>query len=328
MNLEHARRLATPEEIAVRAPEQAPFLRLPDARHAFAERERRLRSLAAGHPMAEYLQFIAEVASAQHQGLAEPMPVGVPDAAAMRSAAERRGPPLPVVGWVREAGWLTGLRRMLGQLEQRLPQSDARQQVRHLAGRSDAYCETQAERLLGAVMTGLDLAAAPLIAAALQMYWTRLVGATVEAHGLSAFARTAAATLCPCCGCRPTASVVRIGGEEGGYRYLHCALCAAQWHMVRIKCAHCESTRGIHYLSLDAESASEPAARSRSAAVKAECCDVCGHYLKIFSMEVSPDIEPVADDLASIALDLLVSEAGKTPAGLNPMLLYGDPGDG
>jgi len=45
-------------------------------------------------------------------------------------------------------------------------------------------------------------------------------------------------------------------------------------------------------------------------------------------MEAIPDIEPVADDLASVALDLLVAEAGKTPTGLNLMLLYGDPGDG
>jgi FdhE protein len=62
--------------------------------------------------------------------------------------------------------------------------------------------------------------------------------------------------------------------------------------------------------------------------VKAECCDACGHYLKIFSMETAPEIEPVADDLASVALDLLVAETGKTPTGLNLMLLYGDPGDG
>jgi FdhE protein len=45
-------------------------------------------------------------------------------------------------------------------------------------------------------------------------------------------------------------------------------------------------------------------------------------------MEKDPDLDPVADDLASIALDLLVSETGKTSAGINLMLLYGDPGDG
>jgi len=303
-------------------------LRLPDLRDLFAEREQRLRTLAVGHPMAEYLRFVAEVAGAQHQALTTPLPVRVPDAASIRSATERCEPPVQASGWARDARWLAGLRGILGRLEQRLPSTQAHQQVQQLAAQSDAYCESQADRLLGAIMTGLDLATAPLIAAALQVYWTRLVSLTAQTQGTPAFARMGAATRCPCCGFRPTASVVRIGGEESGFRYLHCALCSAQWHMVRIKCTHCERTKGIHYLGLEPASASEAAERARSAAVKAECCDACGHYLKIFSMEAIPDIEPVADDLASVALDLLVAEAGKTPTGLNLMLLYGDPGDG
>ena len=62
--------------------------------------------------------------------------------------------------------------------------------------------------------------------------------------------------------------------------------------------------------------------------MRAECCDECGHYLKILSMEQDPEVEPVADDLATVALDLLLAQAGGTSAGVNLMLLYGDPGDG
>src|SRR4029077_7125285 len=121
----------------------------------------------------------------------------------------------------------------------------------------------------------------------------------------------------------PTASVSRIGGGDSGFRYLHCALCAAQWHMVRIKCTHCQSNKGIHYQSpqrLDAVST------DAKPAVEAETCDECGHYLKIVHMERDAYVEPVADDLASLTLDLLVSEAGFQRHGVNLMLLFGDPG--
>jgi FdhE protein len=41
-------------------------------------------------------------------------------------------------------------------------------------------------------------------------------------------------------------------------------------------------------------------------------------------MERDYEVEPVADDLASVTLDLLVSEAGFERHGVNLMLLFGD----
>ncbi len=87
--------------------------------------------------------------------------------------------------------------------------------------------------------------------------------------------------------------------------------------MVRVKCANCESTRGISYLALDRGNAEQQA-------VSVEACDECGTYLKLCSMERDPAVEPVADDLATLALDLLVSDAGKTSCGVNFMLVHGD----
>ena len=166
-------------------------------------------------------------------------------------------------------------------------------------------------------------AAAPLVAAGLQAYFTHLVLATAETHGEAVFGRTDPATGCPCCGSRPTASVTRIGADESGHRYLACSLCATQWHYVRIKCAHCESTRGITYQQLEG-APTDGARGAYLGAVKAECCDSCGHYLKLVAMERDPEVEPMADDLASVALDLLVSEAGHQRAGVNLMLVFGE----
>jgi len=42
-------------------------------------------------------------------------------------------------------------------------------------------------------------------------------------------------------------------------------------------------------------------------------------------MDRDPHVEPVADDLATLTLDLLVSQAGARRHGVNLMLLFGDP---
>lgn len=324
-----ATRLLSPEEIAVQAGQQVPFLRLPERPTVFAERELRLRQLAAGHAMRDFLLFAAELARAQHELLQSNFEVTIPDSEAIDAASRAGMPPLPASDWPRDSRWRTALRDLLQRLTPRLADSPALAAVKALQDATDEHLERQADRLLGGVMLGLDLASAPLIAAALQLYWTQLVLATKEARGhdrLPPFGRTDDATACPCCGSRPTASINRIGADASGYRYLHCSLCSTQWHMVRIKCTHCENTKGIAYHSLTPLPGQElPATGAAKDAVQAETCDECGHYLKIVHMGRDAHVDPVADDLASLTLDLLVAESGQQRHGVNLLLLFGDP---
>jgi len=317
--------LLSPEEIAVRAGQQVPYLHAPERASVFGDREIRLRQLAASHAMRDFLIFTADLARAQHDLLQSYPEVVLPDAAALDAASRAGMPPLPAADWPRDPAWRTGLTRMLDALLPRLSASPALPAVQALRAADAQWIEQQAGRLLAGVMHGLDLGAAPLIAAALQTYFTHMVLATQAARGsdqLAPFGRTDDATACPCCGSRPTASISRIGADASGYRYLHCALCSMQWHMVRIKCSHCQGTKGIHYHSLQRDGDTVNTAK---AAVEAETCDTCGHYLKIVHMERDYEVEPVADDLASVTLDLLVSEAGFERHGVNLMLLFGDP---
>lgn len=316
-------RLLDPEQIAIQAGRQMPFLRLPQRATVYAERALRLRQLSAAHPMRDYLLFIAELVQAQHQVLQDYATVPLPDAAACDSAARGLLPPLPAALWPLPDAWRSELRRLLGLLAQRLPAGPAHDVVQRVAAADDAWLDRQADALRNGIARTLDMAAAPLVAAGLQAFFTHAVLATAQAHGDAVFGRTDPATGCPCCGSAPTASVTRIGADESGHRYLACSMCATQWHYVRIKCAHCESTRGITYQQLDA-AAADGARGAYLGAVKAECCDSCGHYLKMVAMERDPEVEPMADDLASVALDLLVSEAGHQRAGVNLMLLFGD----
>ena len=318
-----ASRILSPEEIAVRAGESIPFLHLPDAK-VFAEREMRLRQLAAGHAMRDYLLFVAELARAQHELLQLKQSLTLPSAMQIEAAASAGTPLLPAADWPREPAWRESLRMMLDRLATRLPAGPAREVVQGLAGQGDQHLELQAERLLSGVMLGLDLASAPLIAAALQLHWTRLLLQTQALHEkgrVAPFGRTDDPIHCPCCGARPTASITRLGAEASGYRYLHCSLCSMQWHYVRIKCTHCQGTKGIQYQNLQAQGDTQP---GRAQAVQAETCESCGHYLKIVHMEKDNQVDPAADDLASLTLDLLVSDAGWIRSGANLMLLFGD----
>jgi FdhE protein len=136
--------------------------------------------------------------------------------------------------------------------------------------------------------------------------------------------------------------LTRFTAGASGQRYLVCALCAAQWHLPRGRCAHCGSDKHVSYQALalagdgssddpsDSSAAGDEASsRSAKAAVQAETCDDCGHYSKLMHSDRDPMIEPVADDLASLTLDLLVAQSGKQRHGVNLLLLFGapDPGD-
>lgn len=317
--------LLSPEQIAVRAGQQVPFMQLPERREVFAERAARLTQLAQSHAMGDFLLFAASLARSQHEALQRFPNVPLPDAAALNAAAAAGLPPLPALRWQRDYQWRMMLRAMLDALSPSLGASPAQGAVRQVLQMDDTQLEQQADRLLYGQMVGLDMAAATLIAAGLQVYWTHMVLATQEAYpaaGESPFGRTADATRCPCCGSLPTASVSRIDPGGGHYRYLQCSLCPAQWHMVRVKCSHCEGTKGILYQSLQSTDASGPPGK---AAVEAETCDECRHYLKIVRMERDPAVEPAADDLASLTLDLLVTQAGYRRHGINLMLLFGEP---
>ncbi len=59
--------------------------------------------------------------------------------------------------------------------------------------------------------------------------------------------------------------------------------------------------------------------------MKAEACEECRGYLKIVNMEKDPLVDPVADDLATLGLDVLMDEAGYERAGPNFLFVPGRP---
>ena len=317
-------RVMSPEEIASRQMGEAPQLRFAVTGDVFRERETRLRQRAAGHAMRDYLLFVADICAAQHRALHAERTIALPEEAQLGDAARAGVPPLTPTLHRRDAAWREDLRAILADLLPRAADGPA-QVIRALQAADAGHLERQADRLLNGVMLGLDLGQAPLIGAALQVYWTRLVTQTQQAFPDLAFGRVDDGKVCPCCGSLPVASISRIGGHEAGSRYLHCSLCQTQWHMVRIQCAHCGSGKSIVYHEVEPASDDAPRATLEppKGAVRAESCEDCHHYLKIVSMDKDAFVDPVADDLATLPLDLLSTDAGFQRLGVNFMLLFG-----
>lgn len=299
-------------ERVVSAPRVVPA----DIASLFADRASRFLQLANGHPMADYLKLMAAVSQAQHDVL------GLRDAPAVPAEALERSrdygmPPLTAISHARDSQWRDDLNDLLKRVEGHGVPAQA--MVRAVRALDEISTEAMADRLLAGTTLDSDAAAVPLVGAALQTYFTRLA-ATISVDHIKNFD---VPTVCPVCAMRPVASVVRLGGERNNLRYLCCSLCNTEWNMARIKCSACEDDKTVHYLSMQASTDDTDPANNTvgiAAARRAEACDECKSYLKIFYQEKDPAVDPVADDLASLALDVLVDERGYGRSG--PNLLF------
>lgn len=122
---------------------------------------------------------------------------------------------------------------------------------------------------------------------------------------------------CPCCGTDALGSVIVGQGELEGLRYLCCGVCNSRWHSVRARCSFCDNSRdlGVHRI--------EQVKEGVLSGAEAECCPSCHAYRKRYRLARQQYADPIADDLASLALDILLNEEGWQRGGANPFLLMG-----
>jgi FdhE protein len=299
-------RILEPTEIAALDPSAIPRITLPVRGEVFAQRAARLRKLSEQNPIGGYLRLMTSVIEAQHEILQE-YDGHLPEPAALQQAQQHSMPLAPVLGAKRDERWREVLQRLLDRVEAAgLVNPPLGRLIDGLRLRSDEALDAQADALLAQRFAEIEPGEAPFLMAALQVVWTDLA-CRFEAKDVPYLEQPG---LCPVCGATPVASLIRVGGKHQGYRYLQCGVCATQWHMVRTKCSQCDSTKGIAYHGID----------GGSEALKAESCDECKTYRKIGYQEKDYDIEPFADDLASLTLDLLMSEAGYQRAAPHPFL--------
>lgn len=296
-----------PSHAGVKSP--TPIL-LADPARRFAATAQRLEQLVYQHPLEAWLRFMATLANAQHTVATMLAPAATLDPSTVTQAVDARLPPLAADGHRRDASWSDGLALLLELVDDgELPVAaqDAMEQLRT----SDAAAlERLADQFLRGGLAVADAAAAVYVAAALQVYFT-CSAARLNAEDLRLLEER---QLCPCCGSPSVAGLITATGVTPGTRYLYCSLCSTAWNHVRAVCITCGGTRHLSLQAIEGD----------PGVVKAETCGECHTYAKLLYQLQDTQVDPYADDLASLGLDLLVTEAGFARHAPNPLLLMGD----
>jgi len=296
-----------PSHAGVKAPE--PIV-IADPTARFAVTARRLTRLADGHPMEAWLCFMATLAQAQHAVATTLAPAATLGQVEVERAVEARLPPLAADGHCREDAWRGGLALLLDQIDGRewpLAVQEAMEQLRD----SDAVTlERLADAFLRGELAASEAGTAVFVVAALQVYFSGSA-ARLKASDLRLLEQR---SLCPCCGSPSVAGLITATGITPGTRFLYCSLCSTAWNHVRAVCITCGGTRKLSVQGIEDD----------PGVVKAETCGECHTYAKLLYQLQDTQVDPYADDLASLGLDMLVTEAGFARHAPNPLLLIGD----
>ena len=298
--------LAALEDVGIAERDKPPFVRLPDPTTLFDRRASRFAALARGHQLEAYLGFLAGLSKAQATLSATIDAPTLPASQELRLRAANAMPVLPREELANDPAVSAAFDRLAALLaDVAMPDLARTALARAIAAEPEAR-----QAMFAAVLADevpVEAVAEHIFAAAA----LQVVAARRSALIDPTLPQPVADGVCPCCGGPPVASAVVADLHVEGVRYVQCSLCATQWNHVRVKCVTCGSTKGIAYQEIE----------GIADTIKAETCDECRTYVKILNRRKAPELELVADDVASLGLDLLVTEAGWRRAGVNPFLL-------
>ncbi|MFD1481088.1 formate dehydrogenase accessory protein FdhE [Paracoccus nototheniae] len=299
--------ITQPDPSAIGGVPTAPLAFLPKPGALFATRAKRL-SFLAGHSanLGPWLAFLGELVGLQARLASELAPATPLPPARVDLARESRMPPIDRAPLATDPDLHALLDRVLeGAKPLEMPEP-ARLALTAVAAAPLADRHWLLDNVLNDRIP--DDSAAPhlFVALAVQLHLARLA-ATLDARRLVPI-RTG---ICPACGGRPATSSVIGVGDLDGVRYAACACCQTQWNEVRLTCLCCGSTKGISYRSVE----------TIDATVRAEVCSECDTWVKILYQNKNHSLEPVADDVASLGLDLMMKDTGLARGGVNPFLM-------
>lgn len=298
---------AAPEPMSIGEVASPPLAILPDPQTVFTTRARRFAALAAnGSDLAPYLLFLSALCDTQAAILADLPAIALPPEDARKRSSEHGMPQLGRSGLAGDDVALATFDALLAALDGTEMPAATQEAVTRLR-KADAA--TRGGLLDDALAEEVDpgqMAETVLAAAALQVHMTRMA-AGLDVDTLARVSNSA----CPACGGAPVASAVV--GREGmaNTRFCTCALCATEWHVVRVLCLSCGNERGLVFNSVEGGNEN----------VKAETCPKCLSYTKIVYQNKDSALDPLADDVGSLALDILLTGEGKSRFSLNPFLI-------
>ncbi|MTD99706.1 formate dehydrogenase accessory protein FdhE [Paracoccus sp. YIM 132242] len=284
----------------------APLAFLPDPAAVFEKRAGRFAFLADhGGNLAPYLRFLGDISALQAR-LARDLPAVAPlSAERIRIARESRMPPIDRTALAVDEGMHATLDRFLAEAAALDMPEPARLALSAVTAAGLADRHWLLDNILSDRIPEDSAAPHLFVGAAVQLHLARLA-ATLDARQLVKI-RTGT---CPTCGGRPaTSSVMGAAGIEST-RYATCGCCATQWNEVRVVCLCCGSNAAISYRS----------AETGEATVKAEVCGDCKSWVKILYQVKNPSLDPIADDVSSLGLDMLMKDTPFRRGGFNPFI--------
>lgn len=280
---------------------------LPDPTRRFAATAKRLARLAPGNPAESWLCFVEQLAWGQHEAATACRTPPALNPASVEASVAARLPPLTADRGSLDPCWRLHLAQILDCLCDRELPGEARSILEDLRSGDPEVLDSLAEAFLHDAVPAQQIGPVLYITAALQVHFT-LLAAHLPADALRLLPQRG---LCPCCGSTPIAGVVTASGTNPGLRYLHCSLCSTAWNHVRAVCVNCGEAGKLSLRAIEGQ----------AGPVKAETCGHCGTYSKLFYERDAPGVDAVADDLATLALDVLVGEAGWSRHAPNPLFL-------
>ena len=236
------------------------------------------------------------------EGLAEPE---APDPGQLERAARHAMPPLDRAGFIAGSDVQVLIDRLVAAATAIEMPPEAAAALARVAG---AGHDGRAEMVAGVLVDAIPfegIAEHGFVAAAMQVHFARLA-AQLDPKSLAPVGDG----VCPACGGAPSATLVVGWKRADGTRFCSCALCGTLWNYVRAKCTLCGSTSNI---SLREVAGSD-------GTIKAEVCGDCRGYVKVLYQQKNPELDPIADDVASLALDLLMRETDVRRGAVNPFL--------
>lgn len=282
------------------------FAKLPDPARLFADRAARFRALATGHQLEAYLKLLAGISQAQsdiQQGLGEP---NMPDVAVLDRAKQHQMPPLDRSTFNADSVFDETFNRLLKSADTIEMPAEARSALDRLTSADAGARSMLVHNVLADAIPVEAIAEHVFVAAALQVHFARLA-AKLDDKSLEDLGHG----ICPSCGGAPVSSTVAGWAGAGGTRYCSCSMCGTMWNYIRVQCTLCGSNRKMQYQQVE----------GTEGLIKAEICEDCRGYVKVLYQQKSRDLDPVADDVASLGLDLLVQELGFRRGAVNPFLI-------
>lgn len=291
---------------AVGTMREPPVCQMPDIDRLFEDRSLRFERLAPTNPVSIYIQFLTDLTKAQHETAQQ-------FKAECKQLIDNKGQAnfgMPIID--RNSLYKNPLANkitadLFARIE-KIAMPDASAKALANIKKSKMLQKEIAENLIDRKLQDDQLAEYIFMLASLQVLYS-LAASQIDAGNIKPLEQN----LCPACGGTHSASQIVNWPNAEGTRFCSCLYCGTMWNYVRIKCTFCGDTGAVEY----GEIADGPGS------ILVESCRDCGKYCKITDAQKDVNLDVFADDIGSLALDLLVKQEGRFTRGAFNPFLYG-----